>query len=396
MRMISSIAVANYRSLLNLTTGLSTLNVVTGANGSGKSNLYKAFKLLSETARGGLVRALAEEGGLHSAAWAGPEHLARSMKAGVHAVQGVPRKDSLRLRLGFSTDVFSYSISLGMRTPMGNSEQYVPTKFDLDPAIKRECIWAGPHYRPAACLVDRNKSVVKMREGSGWDIYTSSLPSYDSILSEIADPIKAPEIFQMREAVRQWRFYDGFRTDKDSPIREPRIGTLTPVLDHEGHDVAAALQTIREIGDVEALHTAIDDAFPGSTLDIAVSDAGRFSIALSQDGMLRPLAGAELSDGTLRYLLLVAALLTPRPPSLLVLNEPETSLHPDLILALAGLIRRAATQTQVWVISHAQPLVDALRGDPACQVIALEKELGETVIRDQRELDKFYTWPDKD
>ena len=59
--MITSIAISNYRSLLNLTTGLSGLNVVTGANGSGKSNLYRAFKLLSETARGGLVRALAEE-----------------------------------------------------------------------------------------------------------------------------------------------------------------------------------------------------------------------------------------------------------------------------------------------------------------------------------------------
>ena len=65
---------------------------------------------------------------------------------------------------------------------------------------------------------------------------------------------------------------------------------------------------------------------------------GRFEVEMREHGLLRPLKGAELSDGTLRYLLLVAALLTPRPPALLVLNEPDTSLHPDLLAALARLI----------------------------------------------------------
>ena len=101
------------------------------------------------------------------------------------------------------------------------------------------------------------------------------------------------------------------------------------------------LQTIREIGDATALEKAIDLAFPGSELEIAVQ-SGRFEIMLRQHGLLRPLGTAELSDGTLRYLLWVAALLTPRPPALLVLNEPETSLHPDLLPPLADLIVTAA------------------------------------------------------
>ena len=71
-------------------------------------------------------------------------------------------------------------------------------------------------------------------------------------------------------------------------------------------------------------------------------DDGRYELQLQQHGLLRPLSAAELSDGTLRYLLWRAALLTPRPPELMVLNEPETSLHPDLLPALARLILAAA------------------------------------------------------
>lgn len=85
---------------------------------------------------------------------------------------------------------------------------------------------------------------------------------------------------------------------------------------------------------------------------------GRFELQLQQRGLLRPLSAAELSDGTLRYLLWAAALLTPRPPELMVLNEPETSLHPDLLPALARLIHAAAKNTQIIVVSHA-PLPSA-------------------------------------
>ncbi|MNP47570.1 hypothetical protein D3C76_1416320 [compost metagenome] len=110
---------------------------------------------------------------------------------------------------------------------------------------------------------------------------------------------------------------------------------------------------------------------------------------------MRPLSAAELSDGTLRYLLLVAALLTPRPPTLMVLNEPETSLHPDLLPALARLIIGASRQCQVWVVSHARRLISALQEDPECNCIVLEKNLGQTGIVGQRMLDEpAWHWPD--
>jgi predicted ATPase len=213
------------------------------------------------------------------------------------------------------------------------------------------------------------------------------------MMTEFSDPKSAPEMIAVREQIRSWRFYDHFRTDAEAPARLPQVGTHTPVLGDDGADLAAALQTIREIDDAAALDAAVDDAFPGARVDVT-SHEGRFEVTMHQHGLLRPLKGAELSDGTLRYLLLVAALLTPRPPALLVLNEPETSLHPDLLPALARLIAQASSHTQVLVVSHATRLVAALERESDCRSIVLEKELGATRIVDADALDlPPWRWP---
>src|SRR5213083_2100725 len=179
------------------------------------------------------------------------------------------------------------------------------------------------------------------------------------MMTHVADPRNAPEVLLLRESIRAWRFYDHFRTDADAPARLSHIGTRTPILSNDGADLAAAIQTIREIGDAESLVAAVSDAFPESELSITNS-AGRFTLLMKQHGLLRPLDAAELSDGTLRYLLWIAALLTPRPPALIVLNEPETSLHPDLLAPLARLIALAAERSQLIVVTHASPLIAAL------------------------------------
>ncbi len=123
---------------------------------------------------------------------------------------------------------------------------------------------------------------------------------------------------------------------------------------------------------------------------------GASPLLFSQHGLLRPLSAAELSDGTLRYLLWIAALLTPRPPSLMILNEPETSLHPDLLPALARLIEKASQRTQVWVVSHASRMIAALKEAKNCNAITLTKELGETAIEGQGMLDAPpWKWPER-
>jgi hypothetical protein len=107
-----------------------------------------------------------------------------------------------------------------------------------------------------------------------------------------------------------------------------------------------------------------------------------------------PLKAAELSDGTIRYLLWIAALLTPRPPGLLVLNEPETSLHPDLLPPLGRLIVDAATRSQVFVVTHPPKLIQSLEKRRECNLITLKKEFDETRIDNEDELDlPAWRWP---
>ena len=199
--------------------------------------------------------------------------------------------------------------------------------FNRDPEIKREVIWRGEMWHDRRALIDRRNGVVCARdEGGAWRVLEQHLPIFDSMFSRLADPVRAPEVLMLREEIRSWRFYDHFRSDASAPARLSHVGTRTPVLANDGRDLAAAWRTIMEIGDAAALEHAVADAFPGATVDV-VSTGGRFSLEFRQHGLLRPLSQAELSDGTLRYLLWIAALLTPRPPSLMVLNEPETSPH---------------------------------------------------------------------
>jgi predicted ATPase len=156
--------------------------------------------------------------------------------------------------------------------------------------------------------------------------------------------------------------------------------------------LAAAIQTIREIGDSVALDGAVADAFDGVRVDVT-GDRGYLEIEVRQHGMLRSLKGAELSDGTLRYLLLVSALLSPRPPTLMILNEPETSLHPDLLDPLARLIAGAAARSQIFVVTHARPLAESLLGEADCRLFVLTKELGETIVSDAER--PSWTWPSR-
>lgn len=386
--MLSTLAISNYRSIRSLVLPLTRLNLVTGPNGAGKSNLYRALRLLSDTALGSATASIAGEGSLNSVLWAGPERLSRAMKKGEQPVQGGPRQNPVSVKLGFSDDAYNYTIDFGLPGPVPR------TFFDGDPEIKREVIWRAGSFHHSRIVMDRSGSLVKVRDDSGaWQVVHRHLPVFDSVLARASDPFSAPEAFQMRERILSWRFYDQFRTDRDAPSRMPQVGTRTPVLHHDGRDLPAAWQTILEIGDAPGLSQVLGDAFPGATVEIR-REAGRFSLRFCQQGLLRPLEQQELSDGTLRYLCLAAALMTPRPPSLMVLNEPETSLHPELIPPLARLIQRASENTQLWVTSHCEPLIDRLIADRDCNHLALKKMLGETQLDNSFTLDEPpWRWP---
>ena len=323
---------------------------------------------------------------MQSTLWAGPETISREMKQGRQPVQGTVRQGSVSLKLGFASEDFGYAIDLGLPPPRP------PTRFSMDPQIKVESLWAGEVLGRSNEFARRDGPSVRVRGADGaWrHAVSDGFATFDSMVGRCGDPREGPELFVLRERLRDWRFYDHLRTDAEAPARRRQIGTYTPVLAGDGADLAAAIQTIVEIGDDDAMAAAIDDAFPGSSIDVSVSD-GFFEITMQQHGLLRPLRTAELSDGTLRYLLLVAALLSPRPPELMILNEPETSLHPDLLPPLARLIVRASRRSQIIVVTHAAALAAALADAADVKRLVLEKQLGETVVRDEEPM--RWIWP---
>ena len=170
-----------------------------------------------------------------------------------------------------------------------------------------------------------------------------------------------PELDAVRDLLASWRFYHSFRTDAASPLRKPTLAVTAPTLDADGGNLGAVLATLRHIrGDTVDLDAAIDQAFPGARLNVPPPERDA-SFSMSFPEIPHRLFGpAELSDGTLQFLALLGALLAYRLPPFIALNEPETSLHPDLLPALARAIARAATRSQVWVVTHSVPLADAI------------------------------------
>ena len=361
---LTNLFVEKYRSLRRIELPLQQLNVVTGPNGSGKSNLYRALWLLAQIGEGGFARAICQEGGLPSVMWAGPL---------------LTLKKPQRLVLGFQTTEMSFQISCGYPPPN-------PSHFSLDPQIKEESVWFGPRKKPSSVMLDRSIGSTTIRdiEGNTHD-YPIMLDPNESVLAQLREPHRFPELLILRERIRSWRFYHHFHSDQDSPMRRPQIAVRTPLLSHDGTDLASALATILEVGDRVMLQSTIEAALPGRSLEILSHSNGssrELSVGLTTTGCTRPLAAHELSDGTLKFLCLAAALLSPRPPSLIALNEPESSLHPDLLAPLAELIICASQESQIWVSTHSVLLTQIIAEKSGVKPIQLELQNGETIIQE--------------
>jgi predicted ATPase len=344
--------VAGYRSLRRLSLELAPLTVVAGPNGSGKTNVYRALHLLHAAATGTLAQAVADEGGLPSLLWAG----------------GRQKKERARVELEARWDELEYAISLGLEPP--------PTRFPFDPHIKDERVrWEGVE------LCRRGEGSATARDADGNRVvFPFSLEHNQSILAQLVEPHRFPVLSTLKQLLSGWRFYHHLRSDPEAPSRRPRLGVRTPVLAGDGRDLAAALRTIYDIGDGSRLDAHVERAFPGARVEITDDGRAQFAVAMHVPGVQRPLDAGELSDGTLRYLCLLAALLSPRPAPLFVLNEPETSLHPDLFAPLGELILDAATRSQLLVTTHAEPLVSRLSRARDVKLVTLKRDAAETLI----------------
>jgi predicted ATPase len=364
---LSAVTIRGYRSIRSLFLPIERCSVFVGPNGVGKTNLYKALSLLRAAADGTITRAIAEEGGIESVLWAGPRRAGQPVRLALTAHFD---ETDYAIKVGLP---HSYEVEIGLRQP-------AEAAFAIEPLVKEERLTIRQRGRDVV-MMERKGAFVSLRNdrGSRETHRNAVLPS-ETALAGFRDGARYPELEAVRREMLDWRLYHDFRTDAGSPIRQPCHAITTPTLSADGRDLAAVLATlfvIRE--DTADLAAAVDDAFPGAW--IWAKDEGswcRFEMRFPD--MPRPFGMHELSDGTLKYLCLLGALMGYRLPALIALNEPEASLHPSLLAPLARLIAKAADKTCIWIVTHSEALADALQeetGKPARRVV---KHDGATTI----------------
>ena len=183
---LTELEVHGYRSLRNVRISLGQLNVVTGPNGSGKSNLYQTLWLIARIGEGDFAQSICREGGLLSAMWAGPRTNA---------------KKPLRMTLRFRTEDFGFELSCGY-------PREGETVFSSDPQIKEETVWFGQIQKPTTTLLKRAGGMTTVRDVDGNRVeFPLTLDANESVLSQLREPHRYPELFSLREEMRGWRFY---------------------------------------------------------------------------------------------------------------------------------------------------------------------------------------------
>jgi predicted ATPase len=360
---IREIAAAGYRSLRAIRFPLRRLSVFVGANGVGKTNLYRALQLIQAAAAGSLAHELAAEGGMGSALWAGKRSAKKPVRMRLMA----------SLVPGDTAAAYAYDVKAGLATPTAAA-------FVTEPQIKEEALVF--HHRGRKTMLERRGPAVFARGSDDARVETGlDLTASQTALGAIEDPERYPDLFMVRRAMLDWRFYHGFRTDLAAPLRQPCLAVATPTLSADASDLAAVLATLVHIReDTAVLDRAVDDAFPGSRLEVPPPERTASFGMIFPEHPERVFEAGELSDGTLRYLALMGALLAYRLPGLVALNEPETSLHPALLRPLARLIAQAAERTQVWVVTHSETLAAALAEHGGVAPMTVVKRDGETWI----------------
>ena len=344
--LLRSMFAENYRSLKSIRMDLTGVNLFIGENGVGKSNLYRALQLVQAAVRGNLAHEIAKEGGMSSALWSGRRRADKPAR--------------IRLETELMDEeraiTFRYRIEAGLRPPKAAAG------FAYEPQVKEEELSVETGRRPVTMMKRAGPGIFVRGDRGRMEDYPEQALQSETAIALLGDAGHYPEIGSFRRAVDQWLFFHGFRTDRDSPLRLPCLAVTAPMLDEDGTNMAAVFATLRHTReDTVDLDRAIADAFGGAYLEVPhPGQFAEFSLVFP-DFPQRPFSTRELSDGQMRFLALAAALLSYRRPPFIALNEPETSLHPDMLPALADMIASASRDSQIWIVTHSERLAGAIR-----------------------------------
>jgi predicted ATPase len=353
-----------YRSLRSIRMELGEVSVFVGENGTGKSNLYQALRLLRACATNTLSANIVAEGGMGSVLWSGTRKKGEDLRVVIEAVLSDEQR---------AID-YSYRVEVGLPPPVSAS-------FPFEAHVKEEELSVTAGQRPAVVL-SRDHNLIRIRDESGRLVVFAGevLPS-ETALGVTADEGRSPELGHFRRAVSQWRFFHGFRTDAGSPLRQPCPAVLSPLLTEDGGNLAAVFATVAHVAeDMTDIDHAVSTALQGMRLVVPqpVHEA-RIELQVP-DFPERRFTPRELSDGQLRFLALCGALQSYRRPTLIGLNEPEASLHPSMLAPLAEMIGKAAQKSQIWVVTHSEQLADEIGRRTGTRSHQVLKKEGETSI----------------
>jgi predicted ATPase len=332
---------------------LRDLNLLIGPNGSGKSNLIEAIGLLRSSANK-LTAPLRGAGGITEWLWKGD----KSGSATIDAVIEYPKGQKLRHRIEFRDSASRFEL---VDEAIENSQ---PQHGHSDPFF----YYRYQNGRPALAIKDEGNKRPLRREDVAPD---------ESILSQRKDPDLYPELAYLSDIYSKVRLYREWSFGRSSVFRSPQAADLpSSRLEEDFSNLGLFLNRLRKVPKAKkAILERLRDLYGGiDDFDVEVK-GNTVEVFLTEGDFIIP--ASRLSDGTLRYLCLLAILCDPEPPVLLCIEEPELGLHPDMLPTLADLLVDASGRTQLIVTTHSDSLVDALTEQPE-SVVIVEKMDGRT------------------
>ena len=361
------------------------LNVLIGPNGSGKSNLLEVLALLRAAPRE-LAEPIKRGGGIWEWLWKGDESPG---KATLEAFVDDPEKDNVPCDTCWNSP--TTADALKSRTSASNARRpSSPTAFIRDSI--RSIVQTEPKDQRTSSRTVLSGSASIVSESLGLNAYRERTKPEESVLSQVRDAQTYPALHCLQEQYERIRLY---RNWSFGPVAELRRNQSThdpsDFLNEGGANLALVLSHFQG-ENKRKLVAALQELFDGIVDVNCPVTGGTVSLFLEEQGGCQ-IPASRLSDGTLRYLCLLAVLLHPEPPSLVAIEEPELGLHPDVVAHVADLLINASQRMQIVVTTHSHMLVDALSDYPS-SVVVCEQENGESRF-ERLDNERLKTWLDE-